>query len=234
MKSCFFLIIFCIGIVSNLQAQSSSELEIAYKAHIPLHQEIVSGGYYVDPPHEIEGDPYFISKNFEYSTITVNGLTYEKVPLLYNIFTDEVIIFHPIHKQKTLLKTDKIDAFVLPENKSFIRIKENPEYSHHNNGFYELVEKGEKGNLLCKHFKTTKVKREISKYNSVFVEKLDFLIQKSDTIHLVKNRGKSIEFLGLDKKEIKKKSREIGLDFRNDRRSYLAFLVETFNLTSNE
>jgi len=234
MKSYFFFLALCVFTVSKLQAQTSKELEDAYTSNIPLHQEIVSGGHYVDPPQNIEGYPYFKSKNFEYGSLTINGLTYENVPLLYNIFSDEVVTFHPLHNQKTLIKTDKIEGFVLPENIKFIRIQENTEYSHHRKGFYELVEEGGKANLLCKHFKTTKAKREISKYSDYFDEKSDFLIQKSDIIHIVKNRAKSIQFLGLDKKQINRSAKEKALNYRNNRREYLSFLVEFYNQSTHE
>lgn len=234
MKFYFFLVIAVACIVSNLQAQSSKGLAEAYQSNIPLHQEIVSGGYYVDPPQNIEGFPYFQSKNFEYGSLTINGLTYENVPLLYNIFSDEVVTFHPLHKQKTLIKTDKIEGFVLPENVRFIRVQENPEYSHHGKGFYELVEEGEKANLLCKHFKTTKAKREMTQYSSIFLEKSDFLIQKEDQILEVKNKGQAIDFLSLDKKQINRSAKEKALNYRNNRRSYLSFLVESYNQYTHE
>lgn len=234
MKSYFFLLAFCACLVSNLQAQTSQELEDAYKANIPLHQEIVSGGYYVDPPQTIEGYPYFKSKNFEYGSLTINGLTYENVPLLYNTFTDEVITFHPVHKQKTLIKTDKIDGFTLPDKFKFIRIQENPEYSHHGKGFYELVEEGNKANLLCKFFKTTKAKREMSQYSSIFLEKSDFLIQHGEKIYHIKSKGQAISILGLNKKEINRGAKEKSLNYRNDRRSYLSFLVASYNQSAHE
>lgn len=234
MKSYFFLIIAGICTVSNLQAQSSKELTEAYQSNIPLHQEIVSGGYYVDPPQNIEGYPYFKSKNFEYGSLTINGLTYENVPLLYNIYSDEVVTFHPVHKQKTLIKTEKIDGFILPDEIRFVRIMENPEYSHHGKGFYELVEEGEEANLLCKHFKTTKAKREMTQYSSIFLEKSDFLIQKGDQIIQVKNKGQAIDFLSLEKKLINQSAKEKSLNYRNDRRRYLSFLVEFYNQAAHE
>ncbi|MCH6234561.1 hypothetical protein [Cognataquiflexum rubidum] len=234
MKFYFFFLALSVCTVSILQAQTSKELENAYTSNIPLHQEIVSGGYYVDPPQDIEGSPYFKSKNFEYGSLTINGLTYENVPLLYNIFSDEVVTFHPVHKQKTLIKTEKIDGFILPDKIRFIRIKQNPEYSHHGKGFYELVEEGEEANLLCKHFKTTKAKREMTQYSSIFLEKSDFLIQKGDQIIQVKNKGQAIDFLSLEKKQINRSAKEKALNYRNNRKDYLSFLVEFYNKSSHE
>lgn len=234
MKPYFFLIIVVFCSASNLPAQSTKELAEAYRSNIPLHQEIVSGGYYVDPPQNIEGYPYFKSKNFEYGSLTINGLTYENVPLLYNIFTDEIVTFHPVHKQKTLIKTEKIDGFILPSKIRFVRIMDIPEYSHQGKGFYELVQEGGKANLLCKHFKTTKAKREMSQYSSIFMEKSDFLIQKGDKIIQVKNKGQAIDFLSLEKKLTNRSAREKSLNYRNDRRRYLSFLVEFYNRSAHE
>ena len=39
------------------------DLKEAYLSNIPFHQEVISGGYYVDPPPNIEGNPYFHSKS---------------------------------------------------------------------------------------------------------------------------------------------------------------------------
>jgi hypothetical protein len=233
MKPYYFLMIgICIS--TTALAQSEKQLADVYKTNIPLHQEIVSGGYYVDPPQSIEGDPYFLSKNFEYGSVTINGLKYLEVPLLYNTFSDEIITFHPVHKQKTLIKTDKIDAFDLPENRRFIRIDENPGYSHHGKGFYELVEEGGKANLLCKHYKTTKAKREISKYNSSFEEKFDFLIQKGNQIQEIKSKGQAISFLQLNKKEMKKEAKKENLNYRNNPKQFLSFLVKNYNDSAHE
>lgn len=234
MRSLIFFIILFAGIVSNNQAQTSKELAEAYQSNIPLNQEIVSGGYYADPPQDIEGSPYFKSKNFEFGSITINGLTYENVPLLYNIYLDDVITFHPIHKQKTLIKPDKVDDFLLPENIKFILVKDNPEYSHHGKGFYELVKDGEKSNLLCKHFKTIKSKREMSQYSFIFLDKLDYLIQKEGQIMEIKKKGQAIGFLSLDKKKINRKAKEKGLNYHSDTRGYLSFLVESYNQSGND
>jgi hypothetical protein len=58
MKPYYFLMIgICIS--TTALAQSEKQLADVYQTNIPLHQEIVSGGYYVDPPQSIEGDPYF-------------------------------------------------------------------------------------------------------------------------------------------------------------------------------
>lgn len=231
MKTLFFSIIGIFIICSPGMAQSSVDLKEAYLYNIPFHQEVISGGYYVDPPPNIEGNPYFHSKSFEIGTITINGLTYEGVPLLYNIQKDQIITFHPLHSQKILLNSEKVNAFTIftPGETLFIHVENNDAYSHHNNGFYELVIDGN-AQLLCKHYKTTSAKKEVGKYSGFFTASADYLLKKNDQVIVVKNRKQAFDFLGLEKKAILKNLKKQGIYFRGNQRNFLRLLTESHNL----
>ncbi|WP_194976567.1 hypothetical protein [Aquiflexum lacus] len=230
MKSIFFSILGSLFLNVITIAQAQSELERTYLTNIPFHQEVISGGYYVDPPPNIEGNPYFKSKSFENGTITINGLTYESVPLLYNIQKDQIITFHPVHSQKILLNSEKINAFILftPEKSVFVQIENNDTYPHHNSGFYELVKDGD-AQLLCKHYKTTSAKKEVGKYSGYFTEDSDYLLKKNKQVIVVKKRKQAFEFLGLEKKELLKELKKNGIYFRGNPRAFLGFLTAYHN-----
>jgi uncharacterized membrane protein len=230
MKILFFLILGSLFLHATAVAQAQSDLERAYLSKIPFHQEVISGGYYVDPPPNIQGNPYFQTKSFEKGTITINGLTYESVPLLYNIQKDQIITFHPVHSQKILLNSEKINAFILfiPEKSLFVQIENNDSYPQHNNGFYELVKDGN-AQLLCKHYKTKSTKKEVGKYSGYFTENSDYLLKKNDQIIVVKKRKQAFEFLGLEKKTILKELKKNQIYFRGNQRTFLGFLTEIHN-----
>lgn len=229
----FFLIL--LPFINEVFAQVGTVHEQNYRSNIPFDQEVVSGGYFVDPPKEFEGHPYLITKNFELSELTINGLTYGQVPILYNIWKDQVLTFQPIHKQKILIRADKIDAFTLylETPLSFVRLVDNPSYSHHGSGIYEYVGEGP-SRVLIKHRKLTKPKREYSIYSEVFYETQDYFLQKNGEILKVSSRKQAIDFLDLEKKEIRKLSRASNLDFRTGKKSYLYFLVSLYNQEHNE
>ena len=230
MKIVFFLISFHLVFCFVALGQVNLTFEDLYLKNIPLYQDIISGGYYLDPPKEIEGHPYFMSRNLETSTVTINGLRYQKVPLSYNIFTDELITFQPIYKQKILIRPDKINAFEMEikGKHNFIIVPENPGYLHHRKGIYEILDAG-KVNLLRKHYKLTKSKRELSTYTSVFYEKSDFFLQINKEIKRIDKQKQAFEFLKLDKKSIKKQLRENQLNFRENPAAYLTFLTQLYN-----
>lgn len=230
MKAFVFFLISSVLLVGIASAQMQPEIKMQYTENIPFHQEVISGGHYVDPPYNIDGHPYFLEKNFEIGYITLNGLFYEGVPILYDIQKDLVITFHPIHRQKTIIQTEKINSFFLlePKEVQFIRIENNSNYSNHNNGFYELVIDGN-AQLLCKHYKSVSSKKEIGKYNGSFITKSDFLLKRENEILLVTKRKKVFGFLGLEKKTIKKELKGKGVYFKRDQRSYLSLITEFFN-----
>ncbi|RZS98726.1 hypothetical protein [Cecembia calidifontis] len=236
MKSLTFLSFLVFLSFSNkVFAQVVTGLEQSYRSNIPFDQDVVSGGYFVDPPKEFEGHPYLITKNFELSEITINGLTYSDVPILYNIWKDQVLTFQPIHKQKILIRSDKINAFTLRLESplSFVRLPNNPSYSHHGSGIYEYVGDGP-SRVLIKHRKLTKPKREYSIYSEVFYETQDYFLQKNAEILKVSNKKQAIDFLGLENKEVRKLTKASNLDYRTDRKGYLHFLVSLYNQEQNE
>lgn len=162
MKIAFFLISFHLAFSFAAMSQTNLTFEDLYQKNIPLYQDIISSGYYLDPPKEIGGHHYFMSRNLETSTVTINGLRYQKVPLSYNIFTNELITVQPIYKQKILIRPDKINAFEMDikGKRTFVIVPENPGYLHHRKGISEILDAGEV-NLLRKHYKLTKPKREL-------------------------------------------------------------------------
>jgi hypothetical protein len=230
MKSIFsplFFLTFCF----QLSAQSlPAALATSYKNIIPLHQEIISGGYYGEPPRDIEGHPYFEFKSFENGKITINGITYEDVPLTYNIFNDNVLTFQPIHNQKILIRHDKINSFELAPSSiyRFVRIEENPGYGYHRNGIYEVLESGP-AQLLAKHYKLTKPKRELGRFVSEYYDNKDLFIHKADKLNLIKKKKQAYEALDLDKKELKSTLAEQGIRYSDSPEKFILFLVQTYN-----
>lgn len=230
MKTSVFFLFAILLFVGSASAQMQSVIQAQYTENIPFHQEVVSGGYYVDPPNNIEGHPYLQDKKFEIGNITINGLFYEQVPILYDIHKDLVITFHPVHRQKTIIQAEKINSFSIlePQEKKFIKIEENFDYNNHNNGFYELVTEGN-AQLFCKHYKTVNAKKETGKYSRIFIEESDYLLKKENKFLLVKKKSSVFEFLEMEKKTIQKELKKRDIYFKRSPRAYLSIVTEFYN-----
>jgi hypothetical protein len=86
-----------------------------------------------------------------------------------------------------------------------------------------------KVDLLNKHYKTRKEKREISKYTSEFLEKNDFWLRKGDEMRLVKKKSDVFDFLDLEKRDVRAMAREQNLIFKSNKRAYLMMVVSYYN-----
>ena len=86
------------------------------------------------PSSLIKGDPYFLTRQFEVGSLRINGITYPEVPLIYDIYRDQLVTFHPIFNQKILIKPEKIDGFTLSKGQLFRYFSGNESFIHHGNG----------------------------------------------------------------------------------------------------
>lgn len=195
-----------------------------YQKQLPYFQELITGGQYAEASRLIQGNPYFASRQFENGTLSINGIVYPEVPLLYDCYLDQVVTFHPIFNQKILIKPEKIDAFVLSNGSRFRFLQGNAQYLHNLNGIYEILGEGE-FTALAKRYKSTKPLREISQFDAVFTDKSDFFLWKNGAFYPVSKINQAIEILEMNPKEAKKQIRSAGLNFKENPEKALQFLV---------
>ena len=196
----------------------------AYQQELPYFQELITGGQYAIPSPRIKGDPYFTSRQFEEGVLRINGITYPKVPLIYDTYHDQLITFHPIFNQKILIKPEKIDGFTLSEGQLFRFFAGNESFLHHGNGIYQVLGQGN-AIALAKRYKITKESRDQARFDSEYVEKTAYFVWQEGRFSSIKNAAQAIASLGLDAKVLKKELKEKGLQFKKSPEAYLQFLV---------
>jgi hypothetical protein len=225
-KILFFLFsLFCLISKGYTQVAGANLTYLSeYKEQLPYFQELITGGQYAEASRLIQGNPYFASRQFEDGTLTINGIVYPEVPLLYDSYLDQVVTFHPIFNQKILIKPEKIDGFMLSNGSSFRFFSGNADYLRNQNGIYEVLGEGE-FLALAKRYKTTKELREMSQYDAVFLEKSDFFLYQAGKFYPVTSAKQAITVLGFDSKSTKKQLRAAGLNFKQSPENYLQFLV---------
>src|SRR5690606_34348678 len=105
-----------------------------YKQTLPFFQDVITGPQYADAPAGYQGSPFYGSGTIGNGQIWINGLGYDETPLLYDVWLDEVLTIHPRYNQKTMIKAEKIEKFILADGALFLRYLANPGYSRHNHG----------------------------------------------------------------------------------------------------
>ncbi|TXE05723.1 hypothetical protein [Algoriphagus aquimarinus] len=226
-------ILFFIWTASSF-AQSQTYLSL-YKEQLPYFQEIITGGQYKEPPLNYEGNPYYLNRKFGMGSLSINKITYTEVPLLYDENADAVITFHPIHRQKILIKPEKIEEVQLEDGSVFRRLEGNDSYGRHKNGFYRVLQDGEI-KVLMKYYKYIDPTKEVGKFTHSFVESTDYFYWHAGDFVLVRKKKQAIKSLGLSKREVNKHMRDKSIYFSTDKEKYIVELArlkdskaETFN-----
>lgn len=210
------------GVESFGQSQTFLSL---YKDHLPYFQELITGAEYEDPPNNYIGHPYHKSRDFADGVLTINGVSYTSVPLLYNENEDEVVTFHPIYQQKIRIKPGKIDEFEFEDGELFRRFSGNALYGQHKNGFYEVTSDGTI-KVLVKNYKKKAVYREPGRLTYTFLETKDHFYWWDGNFVEIKNGKQAIKVLGLNKKEVKKFIKLQSLDAKANLAEFMAGLVQ--------
>ena len=225
-KILFFLFTTAFFVKSGIAQVAGENLAYLseYKEALPYFQELITGGQYAEADKLIQGDPFYSTRQFESGILSINGIVYPEVPLLYDCFRDQLVTFHPIFNQKILIKPEKIDGFVLSNGDKFRFFPDNTSYFRDQNGIYQILEEGT-FTALAKRYKTTKSNREMSRFTDVYVEKSDYFLWNSNTFYPVSSGNQAVEILGLDPKEIKKQLRSRSLNFKQSPEAFLKFLV---------
>lgn len=226
LKITFFLSCFWIfGWPAEAQeVQVSDSYLTLYQKQLPFFQELISGGLYADSPRNFDGHPFFQTRVFGNGVLRINEVNYEEVPLLYDSQADWVVTFHPIHNQKILIKSEKVDQFQLQDGSEFRNFNGNASYAHHGNGFYKIVEDG-KIKVLAKHYKVLKAVKELGDFTKEFVAYTDLFFWYAGEFESVSRKSQAIKLLGLDKKEAKQMLKASRLDFKRNMEQSLALLA---------
>ncbi len=216
-----FLLVFIWTAESSAQTQSFLAL---YKDQLPYFQELITGGQYAEAPLNYEGHPYFQTRVFEEGILTINGIKYSDVQLLFDEDADVLVTFHPIYKQKILIKPEKVEEFQLKEGNLFRRFEGNRSYSHHRNGFYEVLKDGEI-KVLLKHYKDAVPTKEIGKYTYKFEENSEYFYWHKGEFVPINRKKQAIQSLGLNKKEVKNFLKTKDIYFALEKEKYILELA---------
>lgn len=149
-----------------------------------------------------EGHPFFESKNFETGSVFYNNMLYEKVPLLYDVIHEELLIRDPSKINILRLNESKVKWFTIYGH-TFIRVvKDSTSGSPLSTGYYDVLYQG--NTSLYK--KVSKLFKENSSsfqgLNKYVAENDEYFIKKGNDYFKIKSRKNLLSVFTDRKKEI--------------------------------
>jgi len=209
------------GADSTAYGQLSNALQYSqkiYQAAIAHSQHLYNGREYFVYDSPEKAHPFFESEAWEESTLTYDGEQYQGIPLLFDIFKEEVIIHHTGVNGHIQLQNDKLASFSVL-NHRFIKVDQ--PNSGLKTGFYDLIYGG-KTQFLVKRIKDRQETVSVQGVTVHFYPKTKYFLLKGEKYHAVHSKGSVLKVLKEHKNALKRYLKENKINFRSDPESAIA------------
>ncbi|MBS1599912.1 MAG: hypothetical protein JST75_16920 [Bacteroidetes bacterium] len=198
---------------STVYRQSiQNAVSIYYKA-IGENSHLYNGAEYVPFNSQGNRNPFFESPDLHSASISYDGVVYHDVPLVYDIFSEEVIINKFNQNFKIKLVANKIDWFSVYDHMFIRLVHDSSVKTSPATGFYDRIYDGSV-TVFAKRKKKLDETMLMNNIVSRFVEDDHFFIKK-DGVYYPVSKKKSVFAVFKDrKKDIQKLMRKNKVKFK--------------------
>jgi hypothetical protein len=174
----------------------------------------------------VKGHPYLETDVVEEGSITYNNITYTNVPLLYDIYKNEIITEHLTNAQKIKLHSERIQSFSLLGH-TFVRLQSDTlSNADISSGFYDRLYTGSV-NVYARRSKIVQqATRGVSKE---FLSKNSYFISKDHVLYPVKKQSAVLKVFHDQKKALQNFLKENKINFGQDPEYALIRLAEHYS-----
>jgi hypothetical protein len=219
-------------LLSKTQLADSS-LAKAFKTYdlaIARNSFLFTGRNYNNKYKSIQGHQFFIEDYWEEGDICYKGQQFDSVYLLYEIFSDVVLVESFTMKGSMAplkLHAPDVSRFNLFGH-TFVRL-ESDSTGGIVSGFYDLLFDGDSVTLYAKREKEIVKSNDISTVAETFIQKDKYFIMKGGKYHQVRKKGSFFKVLGDRKKELKRFARTNMLTFSQNRERSLIAMTKYYD-----
>lgn len=163
--------------------------------------------------------------------VTYDGINYDGVPLMYDIYKDVVVALLYNHFSMYILQSDRVRDFSFSGH-HFIRVNADSltnDRSGISTGFYEQLYKG-KTTVLAKWVKTIQHSTSTATVlETYFIENHDYYLLKGNTYYKVNSKGAFLDVLKDKKSALQKYLKDNHINFRQDPANTMAILAAYYD-----
>jgi len=186
---------------------------------------IYNGSEFLPYDYLIEGNAFYPDGSTHVGSIVYDGIGYGHIPILYDIFKDQVIILTS-NNFLIVPATAKVSRFSV-QGRTFVRLTEDTMATGFPGpGIYESIYEGRES-LWAKHRKI--VKNDPSDAHRFFLESVSFYLKRGTTYYEVNTQGAFLKALGDRRASLKSMMRKNGLHFKDDRPETMRALLTYYD-----
>jgi hypothetical protein len=170
---------------------------------------------------------FFEQRRWLNGMVLYDGQQFDSIPMLYDLFRDEVVIRH-FNGDHVLLQTVKVDSFIIDKH-HFARLEAGKDINPQmRTGFYDIVYSG-KSRTLARRTKQRQEKIVDKRVIAYYPEKTFFYVFKEGSYHPVHSKKSALELFPERKRELRKVLRENKIKYRKNRELAITTMVATYD-----
>nr|WP_295927369.1 hypothetical protein [uncultured Dyadobacter sp.] len=239
----FTIVLFFIACVSwsshaqDILAGTSSAREAApypvslYKKATDQSQNLYNGRQYFVYDARMDEHQFLKQRRWLNGMVLYDGQQFDSIPMLYDIFKDEVVIRH-FNGDHVLLQTVKVDSFII-DNHHFARLESGKDVNPQmRTGFYDVIYGG-KSRTIVRRTKQRQEKIVDKRVIAYYPEKNFFYVFKNGRYHSVHTKRSALDLFPEHKRELRRVLRENKIKFRKNREMAITRMVSTHDELAN-
>jgi len=198
-----------------------------YKEATSQSQNLYNGRQYYVYDNRSEEHQFFEFRKWHNGVLMYDGQRFDSIPMLYDIFKDEVVIKH-FNGDHILLQSEKIDYFFV-DNHTFERLEAGKDINEQmRTGFYDVLYDG-KTRTIVRRVKSRQEKIVDKMVIALYPQKNSFFVRKDDRYHSVSSKKSAFNLFPEYKKELRKVLKDQKIKFRKNREVAIVTIVETYD-----
>jgi hypothetical protein len=203
---------------SSSQQNALNNAKALFQASLGSESPLYNGPeyYFYDPL--IKGNAYFMDMNaFTQGSVFYDGALYTGVPMLYDLYSDQVVVLLYNHFSKFSLLTDRVKSFDFLDH-HFININADTisnKTSGISSGFYDELYNG-KTEVLVKRGKSIQSNTGTLASERFFSPSHDFYFRKNNIYYKITSQGSLLDVLKDKKKLVQQYIKSSQIKFHRD------------------
>lgn len=205
-----------------LEASVDSVIKLYDKA-LSENSHLYNGNEFIDlfERQLLNGHAYFLTDEWQQGFIYYDNQFYQQASLKFDLFSNRIIVEHPISHQEIELISEKVCFFGISDQ-FFVRLQTPTP------GFYARIYDG-MVKVYAMHYKTTQDNLTTKTKTTEFLSKHKFYIFKEGVYNLVNSKGSALAVFNEEKDELKKMLSQENISFKKNKEFALKRMGETYD-----
>jgi hypothetical protein len=202
---------------SSAQPNALNNTLTFFYASIGKQSPLYNGTEYTFYDPTITGNAYYSDvKAFTPGSVTYNGIVFNQVPMLYDLYSDQVVVLLYNNFTKFALITEKVTSFDFLKH-HFVNINADTlaNNTEIKSGYYDELYNG-RSQVLAKRSKNIQTTAGQASIESYFNSTKSYYLRKNNIYYSITSKGTMLDVLKDKKKQLQQYIKANQINFRKD------------------